>query len=395
MNSGSSGCRWAAVVLLVVLGLGVGIIGGGLAGGVAGYYLAQRNIPAPAPPVIVEVPREPVPQEEPDSMESIVDSNSTVVDVVRDVRLAVVTVVNTLETRGSTRSIGRQLPGQEAPKTSGSGVIIDERGYILTNNHVVENSSKLEIVFSDGSSAPAELIGSDIFADLAVVKVDVEVPAIASLGDSDALQPGETVIAIGSALGDFKNTVTVGVVSALNRQLDTGKGFALEGLIQTDAAINSGNSGGPLIDLAGQVIGINTAVVRGAGFSAPAEGLGFAVPANTVREISQQIIESGYASRPYLGVRYQMITPQLAAAFDLPVKWGIYVQDVVPGLAADRAGIRAHDIIVALDDEEISDDQPFVNLLLRHRPGETLDLKIIRDGAEATVSVSLSERPSP
>jgi len=395
MNTNSSGCRWASGVLLIVLGIGIGILGGGLAGGVAGYYVAQRSIPAPAPPAVVEIAQEPVSQGTPGSMELAVGSNFTVVDVVRAVRPAVVTVVNTLETRGSMRSVGRQIPGQKAPKASGSGVIIDEWGYILTNNHVVENSSRLDVVFSDGSSAPAELIGSDIFADLAVVKVEVEVPAIASLGDSDALQPGETVIAIGSALGDFKNTVTVGVVSALNRQLDTGKGFALEGLIQTDAAINSGNSGGPLIDLTGQVIGINTAVIRGAGFSAPAEGLGFAVPANTVREISQQIIENGYASRPYLGVRYQMITPQLAAAFDLPVKWGIYVMDVVPGLAADRAGIRPHDIIVALGDEEISDDQPFVNLLLRHRPGETLDLKVIRDGAEAIVSVNLSERPTP
>ena len=263
----------------------------------------------------------------------------------------------------------------------------------MTNNHVVEDAQSLEVILADGTSAPAELVGTDIFADLAVIKIDIPVPAVAELGDSSALQPGETVIAIGSALGDFKNTVTAGVVSALDRQIDTGQGYSMEGMIQTDAAINSGNSGGPLINLAGQVIGINTLVIRGSGYSATAEGLGFAVPANTVAEISQQIIETGHASRPYMGISYQSITPQLAGAYDLPAQWGAYLMEVAPGLAADEAGLQKDDIIVALDGEEISEDQTFVNLLLRHHPGNTLDLTIIRDGSELTVPITLGERP--
>ncbi len=163
---------------------------------------------------------------------------------------------------------------------SGSGFFISSEGYILTNNHVVEGADEVSIVLSDGSQQQAQIVGADPYADLAVLKTNVLPPAVAGLGNSDALKPGESVIAIGSPLGDFKNTVTVGVVSATGRSIETGQGYLIEGLIQTDAAINQGNSGGPLVNLAGQVIGINTLVVRSSESGAVAEGLGFAIPIN-------------------------------------------------------------------------------------------------------------------
>jgi 2-alkenal reductase len=396
---------WIAVVLLIVLGLGLGVVGGGVAGAAAGYYVAQRGaisavatssarIVSPAVAIQPSASQTTQPAAQTNLTEITVQSNSAAIDAVQKVGPAVVTVINTLDTRLMGRTVVPRTPSQESPKASGSGVIIDKAGYIITNNHVVEYSQKLEVIFADGTKVPATLIGTDKFADLAVVKVDGAAPAIAELGDSSKLQPGESVLAIGSALGDFQNTVTAGVVSALGRSLDTGDGYSLEGMIQTDAAINHGNSGGPLINLAGQVIGINTAVVRSSGTSGDqAEGLGFTIPANTVREVSQQIIANGYVARPYLGVSYEIITPGIAAASDLPVKNGIYVTKVEAGTAAAKAGVQVDDIIVALGGEEITEENQFVNLLLKHRPGEQMELRLMRDNKEITVNVTLGERP--
>ena len=171
-------------------------------------------------------------------------------------------------------------------------MIISDQGYVVTNNHVVAGQGSLEVIFAEATKAGAQLIGTDQFADLAVLKVSGAVPAVAQLGDFDQLKPGETVVAIGSALGDFRNTVTVGVISGLNRTLQ-GQDVNMENMIQTDAAINHGNSGGPLINLRGEVIGINTAVLRSSGMGDVAEGLGFSIPANTVKNVTGQIINTG------------------------------------------------------------------------------------------------------
>jgi S1-C subfamily serine protease len=401
MDGKNSGWKSAVIVLLIVFSMGIAILGGGLAGGAAGYYMARRSIPTTAPAAVAEAAAEPTakavqkqPKEQPKVPSVQREATSDVEGAVKAVQPAVVTVINTLDPSVAS-GLGIPLnPGDESPTASGSGVIISRDGYILTNNHVVENQQALEVVFSDGSKAPATLVGTDLFADLAVLKVDGSVPATAPLGDSAALQPGQTVIAMGSPLGEFTNTVTVGVVSAVNRQMDTGQGYALEGMIQTDAAINSGNSGGPLVNLAGEVVGLNTMVVRGSALAgASAEGLGFAIPANTIADVSKQIMEKGYVSRPYLGIRYQLITPDIAAANDLPVEWGIYVEYVEPGLAADQAGLSEGDIIVALGSDQIGEDTQFVNLLLRHQPGDRVELSIVRDGNDMTVEATLGERP--
>jgi 2-alkenal reductase len=212
---------------------------------------------------------------------AVVDATSAV----KQVGPAVVTIVNKQSVMGGRGRFPVQATG------IGSGVIVDSRGYIVTNYHVIEGQQSLQVIFSDGTEAAARLVGGDEAADIAVVKVDTAVPAVAELGDSDALEPGQPVVAIGSALGDFRNTVTAGVVSAVHRDLDETLQTSLGDLIQTDAAINEGNSGGPLIDLNGQVIGINVAVVRSTGYQGDtAEGLGFAIPANTARQIADSLI---------------------------------------------------------------------------------------------------------
>jgi 2-alkenal reductase len=297
-----------------------------------------------------------------------------------------VTVVSNLPTQSSPFGL---ISGGEA---SGSGVIISDKGYILTNQHVIDGADTIQIVLANGAQMAATLVGSDQFSDIALLKVDGTLPAAAEFGNSDALKPGETVIAIGSPLGDFKNTVTVGVVSATGRTLDTGNGYLMEGLIQTDAAINHGNSGGPLVDLAGQVIGINTAILRSSGGSDDVvEGLGFAIPANTVQVIAAQIIQSGHVARPYLGVRWQAITPQDASMYGLPVQWGIYVSRISAGSPAESAGVQVGDIITHIDGVELDDQHPYTNVLFSHAPGDTVTLTINRNGKTLQLQVKLAE----
>jgi 2-alkenal reductase len=275
----------------------------------------------------------------------------------------------------------------QQPKASGSGVIISPQGYIITNNHVVDGYQTLEVIFADGTTTPAEMVGVDSFTDLAVIKVSHSVPAVAELGDSDQLQIGEAVIAIGSPLGNFKNTVTYGVVSAVGRTLGLDEGASYEKMIQTDAAINEGNSGGPLVNLSGQVVGINTVIVRGNNSSsAVAEGLGFSIPSKTVSEITSQLISQGYVQRPYLGVRWQLITPEIARANGLPMQWGVYVDVVVANSTADEAGVQPGDIITKIGTEAVSDESGFVNLLNHHKVGENVSIDVWRNGQTVTLN---------
>jgi len=281
---------------------------------------------------------------------------------------------------------------QAVEKVSPAVVTVRQDGYIVTNNHVVEGAKDLSVILADGRTLPARLINTDRFADLAVLKVEGNMPSVAVFGDSDALRPGETVIAIGSPLGEFRNTVTVGVVSALGRSLDSGQGYFIENLIQTDAAINQGNSGGPLVNLNGEVIGINTLIVRGGyGSSTVAEGLGFAIPANIVQSIVAQIIERGYFARPYLGIGWQEIIPSIAQRYRLPVEWGAYVTQVFAGSPAAQAGLRRGDILLQIGDRPIDATHSYLNALFAHRPGERVTLKVWRDGKILELDVVLSE----
>ncbi|WP_113918789.1 S1C family serine protease [Levilinea saccharolytica] len=274
---------------------------------------------------------------------------------------------------------------------SGSGVILSADGYVLTNHHVVENTEQLSIVLADGEERAARLVGSDVFSDLAVLKAEGEMPAVAVLGNSDGLRPGETVIAIGSPLGDFKNTVTSGVISATGRSLDTGQGYLMEGLIQTDAAINTGNSGGPLVNLAGEVIGINTLILRTGGGGNIVEGLGFSIPSNMAQAVASQIVQTGAVARPTLSIRYQPITPDLARRYNLPVQWGVYVSQVRSGSAAAAAGIQSGDILTHIGGTAIDGSHPFVNVLYSFAPEQTVEVRLVRGQEALSVQVVLEK----
>ncbi len=323
-------------------------------------------------------------------MFSASDISTAITEAVERVEPAVVTVVGSVN--GQLSGLGTLMDRQ----VSGSGFIISADGYIVTNNHVIEDVDNLAVILSDGTQLPADLVSSDAFADLAVLKAEGEMPGVAVLGDSDRLKPGETVIAIGSPLGDFRNSVTVGVVSATGRMLSTRSGYEMEDLIQTDAAINSGNSGGPLLNLLGEVVGVNTLVVRGnSGGGASAEGLGFAVPANTARLISEQIILRGYFARPYLGVQIQHINPEVARRYNLTVEWGAYVVRVGGGTPAERAGIQAGDIITRIGDKQLNENTQFINALFVYQPGERVEVEVVRGNERVLLEATLVELTIP
>lgn len=312
--------------------------------------------------------------------------DSAVVEVVKGVSPAVVTVVS--ELTPSRGLFGR--PSQET--ATGSGVIMDRKGYIVTNEHVVRGSQEIGVVLSDGRRRKADLIGTDSpFTDLAVIKISDGDLTVAPLGDSDALVPGQRVVAIGSALGDFRNTVTMGIVSGLHRTW-RGENLVMEDLIQTDTAINYGNSGGPLVNSAGQVIGINTSVIRSTQAGEPVEGIGFAIPSNTVGFVIKQIIANGKVSRPYLGIRHQELTPGLASLYNLLVSHGAYVLLVSPDTPAAKAGLQEGDIITAIGDYAIDADHPFLNVLAKHEPGKKVAIKVNRNGKELKLEVTLTEK---
>jgi serine protease Do len=313
---------------------------------------------------------------------------TTITRAVEKIGPAVVTVVGTLP--GRMTFFGRT--GSQT--VSGSGVFISDQGYLLTNNHVVEWTKQVTIVLSDGSQEKATIVGTDPFSDIAVLKAENRVPAVAALGNSDVLKPGESVIAIGSPLGTFKNTVTVGVVSATDRSIDTGQGYQIEGLIQTDAAINQGNSGGPLVNLAGEVVGINSLIVRNSGSGAVAEGLGFAIPINTAWAVAQQIMEKGYFARPYLGISYQSITPDIATAYNLPVQWGAYVTDVADNSPASQAQLQVGDIITSIGGVTLDETHSYINTLFAYKPGDQVTLELVRNGKSLQVQVTLGESKS-
>ena len=369
-------------LLVVVLAAGSSALGGALLGGYYMYHVAKNTQPpiaAAAPLAATALPAQ-------NLTLSNTDIQTDITRAVESVGPAVVTVVGTVS--GRVTFFGTSSDAQ----TSGSGVILSSDGDILTNNHVIDGAQNLSVILADGTTLPATLLGTDQYADLAVIKVSGKMPAVAKLGNSDALKPGETTIAIGSPLGSFRNTITVGVISATGRSMDTGNGYQMENMIQTDAAINQGNSGGPLVNLAGEVIGINTMIVRGNGYSsAVAEGLGFAIPTSTAKVVSSQIIQKGYYTRSDLGVSWVDILPSIAARYDLPVQWGAYIRSVASGSPAEQAGLAQGDIITKIGDHAINENSSFLNALFNYAPGEKVTVEYNRNGKSASVSVTLRE----
>ncbi len=296
----------------------------------------------------------------------------------------------------------RTIFGTSVSQSTGSGFVISEDGYIVTNNHVAADASKITVVFSDGTEMPATIRGTDPLNDVAVIKVNPTMTLNpVETGDSDMISQGELILAIGSPFS-LQNTVTLGIVSALGRTLLSEGGFRIENVIQTDAAINPGNSGGPLLDLEGKVVGINTAIVSQSGGS---EGIGFAIPINTARKIYDQLIESGSVSRPWMGITGADVTSQMAEQWDIGIDSGVLIVDFTEYSPAREAGFVETisspgkddfvlgDVVTEINDLQIRNNVDLLNALLRHSPGDTVDVTVYREGGYVTMSLTLGERP--
>lgn len=273
--------------------------------------------------------------------------------------------------------------------STGTGVILSDNGYIVTNSHVVDTAERIEVLLSDGRILPATLVGQDAISDLAVLHVNADNLISAELGDSSALRVGDMVVAIGDPLGiELRGTMTDGIVSAINRDVDVG-GRTMN-LIQTNAALNSGNSGGPLINCYGQVIGINTMKIGDTMSSAGVEGLGFAIPSTTVRDIVNQLIEKGYVSgRPHLGIFGEGISEVYQFYYRLPR--GLYITDVEAGSSAAEVGIEPGDILISIDQTNITSSLVLENTLYGYVPGDTIEAVIYRAGKQYHVTLTVGE----
>ncbi|MEE8402288.1 MAG: trypsin-like peptidase domain-containing protein [Candidatus Hydrothermarchaeaceae archaeon] len=285
---------------------------------------------------------------------------------------------------------------------TGTGVVILPDGYILTNNHVVRNSEYLRVTLSTGEEVEATIVGVDLNTDLAIIKIDPPRNlTVAQLGDSSEIRPGQMAIAIGNPYR-LDNTVTVGVISAVNRTLTVKGSYRINGVIQTDAAINPGNSGGPLLNSKGKVIGINYAIFTTTeGF----QGIGFAIPINIAKEISSELIEKGKVVRPWLGITGMDLTEETADFLNLSVMKGVILVDVLEGGPADKVGLRGSesqiwksdfilgDIIIEIGGEETETIDGLIEIKLKYEVGETVEVKYVRDGEVRTVQITLVENP--
>ena len=277
---------------------------------------------------------------------------------------------------------------------TGSGVIVRDSGYILTNNHVVAEADELLVRLQDGREYKAKVVGTDPETDLAVIKVDADGLTAANLGDASHVEQGDWVLAVGSPFG-LDHTVTAGIVSAKGRQIGIIRernGMGFEDFIQTDAAINPGNSGGPLVDLEGDVIGINTAISTRTGSY---QGVGFAIPSNMAKLVMESIIEKGRVERGWLGISVQPLTPELAESFGFKSSAGVLIGGVMPDTPASTAGLKEGDIITAIDGKAVANPTELVNTIAALPPGTSVELELFRSGKFTDVSVDLGLRPLP
>jgi len=280
-------------------------------------------------------------------------------------------------------------PENERQQALGSGVIVGAEGYILTNHHVVSGADEIDVSLFDGRQAKARIVGTDPESDLAVLKVELEkLPAI-TFGRLDQVSVGDVVLAIGNPFG-VGQTVTMGIVSGLGRR---GLGInTFENFIQTDAAINQGNSGGALVDTSGNLIGINTAILSRTGGSL---GIGFAIPVSEARQVMEQIVATGSVTRGWVGVEVQDLTPELVESFRLPDTKGVLIANVVDGGPAQRAGVKAGDVLVEVAGKPVGDTATMLNVVAAVQPGKTATLKLLRNGKPMSLSLTVGKRPKP
>ena len=285
------------------------------------------------------------------------------------------------------RRTPRHSPEGPQQQGLGTGVIVDSKGHILTNNHVIGKADEISVRLHDGREFDAKIIGADPRTDLAVIKIDAKNLSPAELGDSDSLKIGEWVVAAGNPFG-LDNTITAGIVSAKGRSILGGNYY--EDFIQTDAAINPGNSGGPLVNLDGEVVGINTAIFsRSGGYM----GIGFAIPSQMVKNVMSSLINDGRVIRGWLGVGIQDLTEELAHSFNYPSTDGALLGDVQPDSPAERAGLRQGDIVISFNGKRLTDINELRNIVANTKPGEKIGVEVIRDGRKKSLTVKIGEQP--
>ncbi len=336
---------------------------------------------------------------EPGSAQTLTEDEKNNITIYQKASPSVVNVISTVITRDFFLN---PIPREG----SGSGSIIDARGHVLTNNHVIRDARKLEVTLADGSKWPANLVGTDPDNDLAVIKMDAPADKLRPLplGDSQKLQVGQKVLAIGNPFG-LGLTLTTGIISSLGRNIRSEVGTMIEDLIQTDASINPGNSGGPLLNSQGEMIGINTAIISPTGASV---GIGFAIPVNTAKRMIPELISKGYVSYPWAGVSVQPLFPELARFLKLKVERGAMVIDVTAGGPGEKAGLRGGDrtiqarnlqvivggdVITQVDRREVKDADDLIKYIRERKPGDAVTLKILRDGQFKDIKLTLAERP--
>jgi serine protease DegQ len=312
---------------------------------------------------------------------------------------AVVNIYTTKEARipnhpllsdpGFRRFFGEQGPSRRPVSSLGSGVIVASDGLVLTNHHVVEAADEIEVALADGRRAKAKVVGSDPETDLAVLRIGLTALPTLAFGDLERVQVGDVVLAIGNPFG-VGTTVTMGIVSALGR---THLGInTFENFIQTDAAINPGNSGGALVDSRGRLLGINTAIYSRSGGSM---GIGFAIPVTTARQVVDSIVKQGGVVRGYIGVEPQDLTPEIAEAFQIPRREGAIIAGLVRGGPADKAGVKAGDVLIAVEGRAVKDTPSMLNLISQLEPGRTANLRFVREGREVDLPIVIGRRPKP
>jgi len=377
---------WQVILIIFILGA----IIGGLIGSVGGYYLINNKNKTSS----TEISNNILPTQEVYVPSSLGSFEKDIVNVVKKTMPAVVNI--------STITLVEDFFFGVYPQSGiGSGFIIDPKGYILTNYHVVEGARKIDVTLSEGKKYTGKIVGYDKRSDLAVIKIDAENLPYLPLGDSDKLEPGQFAIAIGNPYG-LNRTVTLGIVSALNRTIIEPNGVRLENLIQTDAAINPGNSGGPLINIKGEVIGINTAI------KSDAQGIGFAIPINKAKEIANKLIKEGKITYPWIGIKGYAITSDMLDYIKFPVNKGVVIAEVVPGSPADKAGLKGGnrviyvdgtqiivggDIITKIDGKSVESMEDLRSEIQKRKVGDTVEITYIRDGKEYTVKIKLEAMP--
>ena len=385
----------AALGTAAVLGGGVALGGAAAFGDLGGKTTTVREVASQAAPAVSQVPPKAL------SIGDIYQRSAG--GVVQVTSTSVVTVP-------ADPFFGNLFPSQEQQQSLGSGFVIDKTGHIVTNYHVVQGAKKINVSFSNGASTKATVVGVDPSSDLAVLKVDASSRALTplQLGNSDDMRVGDPVVAIGNPFG-LDRTVTAGIVSAIQRAITAPNGYTIDHVIQTDAAINHGNSGGPLLNRRGQVIGVNAQIETGGSGNSGNVGVGFAIPSNTVENVIAQLLREGHVNRAFIGISATPITRDLARVFRLPVSKGLLVQSVQPGSGAASAGLEAGttqvvlagesynlggDIIVQADKSPVASLDKLRDVVATKKPGDKLRLVVYRNGKRTVVSVKLGRQPA-